>query len=133
LTENNEAPDILGTVVEAIHQRHGYGVRAMDMSEFPLTMDVFVLATADTRIQTRAVADHLEREMRKLGIKMHHCEGYDEGSWILQDFVDFVVHVFLPETRAYYSLETLWSDAPYEDYRDGETGAGDEFPVLNQE
>lgn len=133
MTEINEAPDILGTVVEAIHQRHGHGVRAMDMSEFPLTMDVFVLATADTRIQTRAVADHLEREMRKLGVKMHHCEGYDEGSWILLDFVDFVVHVFLPETRAYYSLETLWSDAPYEDYRDGETGAGDEFPVLNQE
>ncbi len=133
MTEQTESPDILQTVVEAIHQRHGHGVRAMDMSEFPLTMDVFVLATADTRIQARSIADHVEREARRLGRKLHHCEGYDEGSWILLDFVDFVVHVFLPETRAYYSLETLWSDAPGKDYEDTGTAAGDEFPVLNQE
>ncbi len=133
MTEITEGPDILQAVVEAIHQRHGRGVRAMDMSEFPLTMDVFVLATGDTRIQTRSIADHVEREARKLGRKLHHCEGYDEGSWILLDFVDFVVHVFLPETRAYYSLESLWSDAPFQDYPDGGTGATDEFPVLDQD
>lgn len=105
----------------------------MDMSEFPLTMDVFVLATADTRIQARSIADHVERELRNRGWKLHHCEGYDEGSWILLDFVDLVVHLFLRETRAYYSLESLWSDAPFKDFEDRGTEAADEFPVLNQE
>ncbi len=133
MTATTEGDDILRTVVEAIHQRHGRGVRAMDMSEFPLTMDVFVLATADTRIQARSIADHVEREVRKLGRRVHHIEGYDQGSWILLDFVDFVVHVFLPETRLYYSLETLWSDAPYRDYPDAVGGDEDEFPVLRQE
>ncbi len=133
MTETTEGADILQTVVDAIHQRHGRGVRAMDMSEFPLTMDVFVLATADTRIQARSIADHVEREVRKLGRRIHHVEGYDQGSWILLDFVDFVVHVFLPETRAYYSLETLWSDAPCQEYPDAAVGAEDEFPVLRQD
>jgi len=133
LTKEHESPDILEIVVEAIHQRHGRGVRAMDMSEFPLTMDVFILATAETRIQARSIADHVEREVRRLGRKLHHCEGYDEGSWILLDFVDFVVHVFLAETRAYYSLESLWSDAPFKEYKDDGAGGADDFPVLDQE
>ena len=105
----------------------------MDMSEFPLTMDVFVLATADTRIQARSIADHVEREVRNLATRIHPVDGYDQGSWILLDFVDFVVHVFLPETRAYYSLETLWSDAPCQEYPDAAVGAEDEFPVLRQD
>ena len=46
------------------------------------------------------------------GFRKHHIEGYDEGSWILIDYTDLVVHIFLPETREYYDLEMLWSDVP---------------------
>ncbi len=118
MSTENDGPDILEDIVEAIHQRHGYDVVAMDMMEFPLTMDIFVVATADNRIQSRAIADHLERSARDLGWRLHHKEGYDEGSWILLDFVDFVVHVFLPDVRKYYNLESLWSDAPVKKFQD---------------
>lgn len=124
-----EERGFLESMVEAIHQRHGFDVVAMDMTEFPLTMDVFLLASAENRIQSRAIADHVERTARNEGSRLHHREGYDEGSWILLDFVDLVVHIFLPETRSYYGLEMLWSDAPAMRFEDG----GPDGPVRTPE
>lgn len=118
MNTENESTDVLDQIVEAVHQRHGYDVLAMDMSEFPLTMDIFLLASADNRIQSRAIADHVERTARSIGWRLHHKEGYDEGSWILLDFVDFVVHIFLPDVRRYYNIEALWSDAPVIKFED---------------
>lgn len=122
--------NILDAMVEAIHQRHGFDVVALDMSSVPLTMEVFLIASAENRIQARAIADHVERAARGLGFRSHHVEGYDDGSWILIDYVDLVVHVLLPETRSYYSLETLWSDLPRNEYEDGEVSADDGSPVA---
>ena len=69
--------DILEVMVEAIHEIHGFNVCAMDMTEFPLTMDVFLLTSAENRIQSRAIADHIERKARDLGRHLHHREGYE--------------------------------------------------------
>jgi ribosome-associated protein len=117
---------ILDTFVEAIHQRHGYKVVALDMSEVPLTMEAFLLVTAENRIQARAIADHLLYTADTNGFRKHHMEGYDEGSWILIDYVDLVVHIFLPDTREYYNLEMLWSDVPRIEYDDPEEPADDD-------
>ena len=123
-----ESPDVLEQIVDAVHQRHGYDVLALDMSEFPLTMDIFLLASADNRIQSRAIADHVERTARSLGWRLHHKEGYNEGSWILLDFIDLVVHIFLPDVRKYYNIESLWSDAPVLKFEDrSELKADEEF------
>lgn len=116
---------ILDTIAEAMHERHGYRVVALDMSEIPLTMEAFLLVTAENRIQARAISDHVERKARSVGFRKHHIEGYDEGSWILIDFVDLVVHIFLPETRDYYNLEMLWSDVPKIHFNDGEELSSD--------
>jgi len=112
--------DILDIFVEAIHQRHGYKVIALDMSEVPLTMEAFLVATAENRIQARAVADSVMEIASRNGFRKHHIEGYDEGSWILIDYIDLVVNIFLPGTREYYSLEMLWSDVPSIEYNDTE-------------
>ncbi len=128
MSTEKEKPDVdvLEQIVEAVHHRHGYDVLALDMSEFPLTMDIFLLASADNRVQSRAIADHVERTARGLGWKLHHKEGYDEGSWILLDFIDLVVHVFLPDTRKYYNIELLWSDAPMKKFEDRSAEETDE-------
>ncbi len=110
--------DILETLAEAAHERHGTDVVALDMSGVPLPMEAFLIVTAENRIQARAMADHLEKNARKAGLTRHHLEGYEEGSWILLDMVDLVIHVFLPETREYYNLEMLWSDVPSMEYDD---------------
>jgi ribosome-associated protein len=112
------AEDIIEPIVEAMRARHASRIRAMDMSEYPLTMDVFLIASAETRIQARAVCDSVVDAARALGVRLHHREGYEEGSWILLDFGDLVVHVFLPQTREYYNLEMLWNDAPFKDFAD---------------
>ena len=117
---------ILDTLVEAIRQRHGYRIVALDMSDVPLTMEVFLLATAENRIQARAIADHVEETAKQIGFTRHHMEGYDEGSWILMDYVDLVVHIFLSETRSYYNLEMLWSDVPVIEYNDAEEPLDDD-------
>lgn len=126
MNTEKESPDVLEQIVDAVHQRHGYNVLALDMSEFPLTMDIFLLASADNRIQSRAIADHVERTARNLGWRLHHKEGYDEGSWILLDFVDLVVHIFLPDVRKYYNIESLWSDAPLKNFEDKSALEADE-------
>jgi ribosome-associated protein len=110
--------DIIEPIVEAIHARHGFNVRALDMSEFPLTMEVFLLASAETRNQARAISDLVTDTARSMGVRLHHREGYEEGGWILLDFGDLVVHVFVPQTREYYNLEMLWNDAPFKDFPD---------------
>ncbi|MCD4706388.1 MAG: ribosome silencing factor [Candidatus Sabulitectum sp.] len=126
MSTEKESPDVLEQIVDAVHQRHGHNVLAMDMSEFPLTMDIFLMVSADNRIQSRAIADHVERTARNLGWRLHHKEGYDEGSWILLDFIDLVVHIFLPDVRKYYNIESLWSDAPVKNFEDKSASEADE-------
>jgi ribosome-associated protein len=123
LSEN----DVLQRLVDAAHQRHGEDVVAMDMTSFPLTVDVFLLVTSTNRVQSRAIADRIAEVARDMDFALHHKEGYREGSWILMDYIDFVVHIFLPEKRRYYGLEMLWSDAPVRRFPDeGAAGhAGD--------
>jgi ribosome-associated protein len=110
--------DILNELAEAIHERHGSNVVALDMSRVPLTMEAFLIASAENPIQARAIADHVTESAKSNGFSKHHVEGYDEGSWILLDFIDLVVHIFLPEVREYYNLEMLWSDVPALEFDD---------------
>lgn len=70
--------------------------------------DYFVLATGLNKIHTRAVAEHIEEELSKAGFFSYGKQGYQEGEWILLDYIDFVVHIFTPEIRDYYQLERLW-------------------------
>jgi ribosome-associated protein len=65
----------------------------------------------------KAIADGIVEEMGKRGVRAWHVEGYSAKKWILIDYVNVVVHVFNGETRRFYSLETLWGDAPSERVR----------------
>ncbi len=119
--------DVLDIFVKSAHERHGYGVVALDMSREPLPMEVFLIISAENRIQCRAISDYLERTGREHARHVHHKEGYEEGSWILLDFVDLVIHVFIDDTREYYNLEMLWSDVPRLEFKEEELdGAGED-------
>lgn len=74
--------------------------------------DFFVICTGAVDVHARAIADNIERELQLVGHKPLHTEGYSGGRWILLDYVDIVVHVFVGEARQYYSLERVWGDAP---------------------
>ena len=74
--------------------------------------DYFVICSASNERQVRAIAEEVERVCRTEGVRPLRREGEREARWILLDFVDFVVHVFLHAEREFYDLERLWRDAP---------------------
>ena len=73
--------------------------------------DYFVIATGSSDRQMRTVADEICEEARKQGLKRFGRAGYEQGRWILLDFIDVVIHIFDGEYRDYYDLELLWGDA----------------------
>ena len=80
--------------------------------------DYFVVASASNTTQVKAIADEVEDEMTKLGLEPNRVEGRQSAQWILMDYYDVMVHVFLDEARSFYNLERLWSDAPQLDISD---------------
>jgi ribosome-associated protein len=74
--------------------------------------DYFVICTATSNINARAVADEVREKLKAAGVRMLGVEGREEGWWVLLDFGDIVVHVFQEEARQYYAIDETWADAP---------------------
>jgi len=74
--------------------------------------DHFLIASAGSARQVRAIAEKVEEQMARAQVKMSHREGTGEAQWILLDYHDVVVHIFADQAREFYDLERLWADAP---------------------
>ena len=84
----------------------------LDLRDLQAVSDYFVVVSAASEVQTKAIADYIEETLSKeRGLKPWHVEGNHGRRWILLDYVDVVVHVFHERTREYYLLERLWGDA----------------------
>ena len=107
------AEEIVATVVEAMDSVKGKDIVTLDLRETGTAVtDYFVICHANSKTQVDALADKIIDEVRdKNGVKPYHIEGRDNTEWILIDFVDVVVHVFLQSMRKFYQLEELWADA----------------------
>lgn len=99
-----------------------------DVRELASFTDYILIVTAQNNRQIQAVLDTIEEEtIKQAGVKPFNTEGAREGFWALQDFGDFVVHVFQPEGRDYYRLEEIWNDAPVVEFiPEGEEPAAEE-------
>jgi len=84
----------------------------LDMRGITPLFDFQVLVTGASRRQLHTLAEEIDSALRNLGDERLSIEGYRPAKWIVQDYGDVVVHVFDPDTRAYYALEELWADAP---------------------
>lgn len=105
-------PRAVRTAVGAIEDRKGNRVQVLDLRGLTNATDYFVIASGTSDTHVRGLADGVVRAMEGGGVWTHHVEGLNNGRWVLLDFVDVVVHLFHPETRAFYQLERLWQDAP---------------------
>jgi ribosome-associated protein len=90
--------------------------KAEDLIEIDITgktiiADTFVIATGRSKIQTRSIADAILENVKAAGFHIARTEGYSDGTWILLDLGDVVVHIFTPEQRLFYNLERLWANA----------------------
>ncbi len=90
----------------------GHGVLILDLRGISTATDYFVLASGTSDVQVKAIAEHVVDELRKQDVRPTHVEGLSGGRWVLLDYIDFVVHVFHPQSRDFYQLENLWGDAP---------------------
>jgi ribosome-associated protein len=102
--------------IHGIHEKKGKNITLLDLTEIPTAVcKYFLLCNGDSTTQVQAIADSIIEEVRKAtGEKPWHTEGYDNREWILIDYADLVVHVFLPEVREFYGLEDLWADASFD-------------------
>ena len=86
-------------------------VQVLHVAPLTSVADYLVIASAESDRQTRAIADHIDGILSRLGQKPLSIEGTTTGQWVLLDFGDVVAHIFRQDARAHYGLERLWSDA----------------------
>lgn len=114
------APAVLRRVAvaaAAASAKKGNEIVALDVGDILSITDAFVITSASNVRQVRTIVDEIEKAMKdQLSTPPTSVEGLDDATWVLLDFGDVVVHVFLDETRAYYELERLWADAPRIDW-----------------
>ena len=97
--------------VRAALDKKAFDVLVLDLRNTPAFTDFFVICSGQSTRQVKAIADGVEEALRAARVRPAHIEGYDRAEWILMDYFTFIVHVFTPQTREFYSLERLWGDA----------------------
>lgn len=110
--------EIAQLAAKALDSKKGIDIKALETAHLTTLADYFVICTATSTTQVKALADACEKQLKEAGEPPHHVEGHRGGSWILLDFSSVVVHIFMEETREFYGLERLWSDATPVDLSD---------------
>ncbi|WP_196594332.1 ribosome silencing factor [Pectinatus sottacetonis] len=105
-------------ISKAAYDKKGRQICIMDMHTLTTSTDYFIVCSAGSTTQARAIADNIDDELNIAGEHFIHKEGYKTGEWILLDYGDCVAHIFTEESREFYGLETLWGDAEITKYED---------------
>jgi ribosome-associated protein len=104
-------PKSIAAAVKAAEDKKANNLVVLDLRKAAGFTDYFVICSGTNSRQIRAIADGVMEALAADGDKPAHVEGYDRSEWVLLDYFDFIVHVFAPETRAFYDLERLWGNA----------------------
>jgi len=84
----------------------------LDVQRVSSVTDYFLICSGNSTTHLKTITDAIRGELKEEGVQLRHAEGVAESGWVLLDYGDVLMHVFLEETRAYYALERLWGDAP---------------------
>lgn len=101
-------------IINAIQDKKGHEISVLDLTKVDgAPTGSFIICTGNSTTQVSAIADSVMEEVRvKTGEKPVNYEGYRNSQWIVVDYGDTMVHIFLPDIRSFYRIEELWSDAP---------------------
>jgi len=120
-----QLPPAAATAAESADAKLGHETVVLAMGELFGVVDAFVITSAANTRHVRTLVEEIERRIKELhGIAPVRTEGLGDATWVLMDYGDFIVHVFLQETRDYYDLEHLWSGAPRVPWRRDVENAG---------
>ncbi|OLP20299.1 ribosome silencing factor [Leptolyngbya sp. 'hensonii'] len=105
------------TIARAAEDRKGAEITILRVEEISYLADYFVIATGFSNVQVRAISrsiqDKVEEEWQRYPIRV---EGLSEGNWVLQDYGEIIVHIFMPQEREFYNLEAFWGHAERIDF-----------------
>jgi ribosome-associated protein len=104
-------PKQITAAIDAAEAKQARDLIVLDLSKAAGFTDYFVICSGTNPRQIRAIADAVMEALGSDGAKPAHVEGYERSEWVLIDYFDFIVHIFAPETRAFYGLERLWGNA----------------------
>ncbi|MFH1093798.1 MAG: ribosome silencing factor [Candidatus Omnitrophota bacterium] len=99
-------------IVKLAVDKKAVDITALDLRKAANFCDFFVIITGTSATHIKSIADGINEGLRKDGMGVHHAEGYREAKWVVLDYFSVIVHIFDEETRFFYDLEHLWSDAP---------------------
>ena len=118
ITRLNTNSRIFKLILTAIQDKKGENIVSLDLRKIPEAVsDYFIVCQATSNTQIKAIADHVEETVKKqAGELPYRHEGYHALQWVLIDYINIVVHIMQPETRKFYRLEEMWSDAPLQEY-----------------
>ncbi len=105
-----ESQNIVKIATNALNNKKAKQLKALKIDDLTTLSDYFVIATATSSTHVRALADEVEEKLKEQGVEPHHIEGKSTG-WIVLDYTSVVVHVFTPDQREFYNLDSMWSDA----------------------
>lgn len=112
LNGDGAPPPELEAAAEALLERNAREPVVLDLRGLSDATDYFLIASGDSDTHARAIAESVRERLDAAGFQPIGVEGTSGGRWILMDYVNLVVHVFLPRVRGFYQLERLWGDAP---------------------
>jgi ribosome-associated protein len=103
--------DLLQVAVSAAENRRASDIVVLDLRGLSMVTDYFILCSGSSDTNVKAIADSIEEKLKEEGQRPFGIEGHQEGSWVLMDYIDFVLHIFQVEKRMTFALEDLWKDA----------------------
>jgi len=112
-TRLTKSSKIIKSIISAIQEKKGDNIISLDLRKInEAVADFFIICEAGNQPQVRAIAENVEKKVKEnCSENPYHHEGYKNLHWVLIDYVNVVVHVMQPETRRFYRLEEMWSDA----------------------
>ena len=106
----NDSKALAIEIAKILDKKKAHDVRVLKVESLTVLTDYFVIASGTSTTQVASLADEVEYELSQKGLEPYSTEGYDSKNWVLLDYSNVIVHVFVPNTRTYYDLEHLWAD-----------------------
>ena len=98
-------------ITKLMLEKKAQEIKIFDVRKITTLTDYFIICTSESDPQTKAIVNHIEKSLRKNGVKANSSEGVNNNEWVILDYIDIIVHIFSKEKREFYNLDRLWADA----------------------
>ena len=105
----NQSLEMTKIAYQALEEKLAEEIKVLDIRQISVIADYFIIANGKNN-QVQAIVDNVQDALQKAGYEMKQMEGYQNGTWVLIDFGDIVIHIFDQENRLFYDLERIWKD-----------------------